>query len=78
MPENKHMHIGVAYRILSLNNMRLVQRTALYARGILPGKKVAIQHISPLGDPLIITIDQQTLAISREMWAGFELEEWSE
>lgn len=70
------MHIGVAYRILSLNNMRLTQRTTLYTRGIIPGKKVEIQHISPLGDPLIITIDQQTLAISRQMWAGFELEEW--
>lgn len=70
------MHIGVAYRILSLNNMQLTQRTTLYTRGIIPGKKVEIQHISPLGDPLIITIDQQTLAISRQMWADFELEEW--
>ena len=76
MQENSLMDIGIAYRIVSLKNMMLTQRATLYSRGIIPGKKVEIQHICPLGDPLIIAIDQQTLAISRQLWAGFELEEW--
>ena len=78
MRRNSDVIIGKTYQILSLKNTALKQRVELYARGIFPGKSVHIQHISPLGDPLIVLIDEQLLAMSRKMLAGFELRECTE
>tara|TARA_B100001093_G_C26349825_1_gene809757 strand:+ start:421 stop:663 length:243 start_codon:yes stop_codon:yes gene_type:complete len=67
--------IGKMYRILSLRKCPLSQRVSLYTRGIIPGKEICLRQISPLGDPLIVEINQQTFAINRDMWSCFDLEE---
>jgi Fe2+ transport system protein FeoA len=68
--------IGKRYRILSLRKCPLSQRVSLYTRGIIPGKEICLRQISPLGDPLIVEINQQTFAINRDMWSCFDLEEY--
>ena len=68
--------IGKMYRILSLRKCPLSQRVSLYTRGIIPGKEIRLRQISPLGDPLIVEINQQTFAINRDMWSCFDLEEY--
>ena len=67
--------IGKMYRILSLRKCPLSQRVSLYTRGIIPGKEICLRQISPLGDPLIVEVNQKTFAINREMWSCFDLEE---
>ena len=67
--------VGKTFLISGVHRHHLTHRMALYARGIAPGKLVRLVQMSPLGDPLIIEVDQQVFAVSRALWLRTDLEE---
>jgi len=67
--------VGKSFVIASMQKYDIRQRESLYVRGIFPGKTIHLLQVSPLGDPLIVRVDTQKFAISRQMWACFDFEE---
>jgi len=67
--------IGKKMMIVSLQRFAVMQRAAMYVRGLLPGRSIQLLQVSPMGDPLIIAVGEQKLAISRETWMQLELQE---
>ena len=67
--------LGKKLMIVSLRRFTVAKREELYIRGLLPGKMLQLVQISPMGDPLIIRVDQQKFAMNCDTWAQLDLEE---
>ncbi len=75
MPERKlsEMRIGEQGRIKALD---LASPEKLFEMGFLPGSRVRIKQIAPLGDPLHVVVEGYDIALRKEEaeWVSVELE----
>lgn len=72
--DDLHASVGRQYRVNAIRHGRAHERVACYMRGLTPGAVVQLLQISPMGDPLIIWVDGQKMAINRALWQQLELE----
>ena len=69
-----HASIGRQYRVSAIRHGYVHSRMACYMRGLVPGSLVELLQISPMGDPLIILVDGQKMAVNQALWRQLDLE----
>jgi Fe2+ transport system protein FeoA len=67
------LKVGQTGRLVRLDAQRPVEQRLL-AFGFLPGTKVRVARAAPLGDPLEIEFQNQSVAIRRAEAASIEIE----
>lgn len=71
----KELTCGATARIIGLNPGDPIYRQQLLAMGLLPGTKVTIMRIAPLGDPIEITVRGVALSLRKHEADILQLEE---
>lgn len=56
--------VGCSARVISLNASRPVDQRLL-AFGLLPGMLVKVTHLAPLGDPIAIEFQNQSISLRK-------------
>ncbi len=60
------LEVGCYANISALNISNLADRQKLFACGLIPGAKVKVVRIAPLGDPLQIQLDDDIMLSIRK------------
>ena len=71
--EELEKSIGKQFHVVGLGQCSDEDKSKLYSLGVFPGKSFTLSQISPLGDPLIILIDDSYWAIGRSLWSSLHL-----
>lgn len=72
--DDLHASIGSQYRVNAIRHGQVHERITCYMRGLVPGALVELLQISPMGDPLIVLVDGQKMAINYTLWQQLDLE----
>ena len=66
--------LGTAAVVRHVNSPRAIARRLLEL-GLVPGTRVTITKVAPLGDPLVLRLRNYSLSIRRAEAAGIEVDE---
>ncbi len=66
---------GKNYLVVGLRHQETHMLNTLLAMGIAPGRSIKLVQESPLGDPIIIEVDNTRWAVRKSLWEQLELVE---